>query len=111
MPHLIIQTNEDGTVLIAAPQQIPPELMEGAESAESLEQAIQIAQEVLGAENTGGDQPADPNSMGGEASSSQQAAGAGDQGIPPQGGEALAETQPEREDEMAQGWSRAKKGH
>ena len=108
MPHLIIQTNPDGTVLIAAPAQIPPELMEGAESAESLEQAAQIMQDVLGAEQTG---EGDPNSMGGEQAPNPQAAGAGEEGASPQGGEALAATQPGREDEMEAGWNRAKKGY
>lgn len=63
MPTLIIQTNEDGTVSIAAPAQVPPELMADAEQVESLEQAAQIVQDVLGAEQTGsqGEQmPAEP---------------------------------------------------
>ena len=78
MPALIIQTNEDGTVSIAAPAQIPQELLADAETVNSLEEAAQVLQDVLGAEQTGeqappaapggsgpqGEQPMDPMEQG-----------------------------------------------
>ncbi len=60
MPALIIQTNEDGTVSIAAPQQIPPELLADAEQVASLDEAAQIVKDVLGADQAG-EQPAGPD--------------------------------------------------
>lgn len=67
MAALIIQTNPDGSVSIAAPTQIPPELMADAEQVESIEQAAQVLQDVLGAEQAGGtvpDESVDPAGSG-----------------------------------------------
>jgi hypothetical protein len=50
MAVLIIQTNEDGTVSIAAPAQVPPELLADAEQVGSLDEAAQVLVDVLGAE-------------------------------------------------------------
>lgn len=64
MSALIIQTNEDGTVSIAAPAQIPPELLADAETVASLEEAAQIVQDVLGADMTGGKEQDAPMDAG-----------------------------------------------
>lgn len=56
MPALIIETQPDGSVRIAAPAQIPPELMADAEQVGSLDEAAQVVVDVLGAEQTGAPQ-------------------------------------------------------
>ena len=55
MAVLIIQAHEDGTVAIAAPDQIPPELMPDAEQLAQVDEAAQIVKVVLGADQTGAD--------------------------------------------------------
>lgn len=79
MPCLIIETQPDGTVKIAAPAQVPPEMLADAETVESLEQAAQVMQDVLGADQgsgravepdadqTGGAPDGDADNMGGAA--------------------------------------------
>jgi hypothetical protein len=62
MAVLILQTNPDGTVAVAAPAgPLPPELMADAEQAASLDEALTLVGEVLGAEGEGkpvtGEQP------------------------------------------------------
>jgi hypothetical protein len=74
MPALIIQTNEDGSVSIAAPASIPDELMSDAEQVASLEEASQVVQDVLG---TAGEQPA----------AGSEEAGPGEGAAEPQGAE------------------------
>lgn len=48
MAILIIQTNPDGTAMVAAPAQVPPELLQDAVPAANLEEAMQLAQAALG---------------------------------------------------------------
>lgn len=48
MAVLIIQTNPDGTAMVAAPAQVPPELLQDAVPAANLEEAMQLAQAALG---------------------------------------------------------------
>jgi hypothetical protein len=53
MPALIIATQPDGTILVNALPEAPPEMMEGAQPAESLEEAASMVNDVLGAQQTG----------------------------------------------------------
>ena len=48
MAILIIQTNEDGTAMVAAPAQVPPELLQDAVPAANLEEAMELAKGALG---------------------------------------------------------------
>lgn len=68
MPVLIIQTNPDGSVSIAAPAQVPPDLMADAETVASLDEAAQVLQDVLGAEQAApGEQQQDPGRVADES--------------------------------------------
>lgn len=70
MAVLIIQTNPDGSVSIAAPAQVPPELMADAEQVASVDEAAQVVQDVLGAEGAG---PGAPMGEGGETATEEVA--------------------------------------
>ena len=63
MAVLIIQTNPDGTAMVAAPAQVPPELLQDAVPAANLEEAMQLAQAALG----GGEGAGMAGEEGGEA--------------------------------------------
>lgn len=82
MPTLIIEAY-DGRVRIAAPGQVPPEMMADAEEVSSLEEAAQLVIDVLGPEQGNSEQ--------------QPGDGASEEAAEPQG-------QPPQEDAMEQGF-------
>lgn len=65
MAILIIQTNEDGTAMVAAPAQVPPELLQDAVPAANLEEAMELAKGALG-QTEGAEEGAAPGGMEGE---------------------------------------------
>lgn len=71
MAILIIQTNPDGTAMVAAPAQVPPELLQDAVPAANLDEAMQLAQAALGqaegGEGAGGEGAGMAGDEGGEA--------------------------------------------
>ena len=75
MAVLIIQTNPDGTAMVAAPAQVPPELLQDAVPAANLEEAMQLAQAALGqAEGgEGGEGAGMAGEEGGEAAPGKEA--------------------------------------
>lgn len=106
MPALIIEVRDDGSVLIAAPAQIPPELMADAQQVASVEEAAQVVTDVFG---QAGEQQAAPE--GGE----QQRGNVPDESVPGQSGDGdvVTEQQPAADDEdaaMAEGFGAARKG-
>ncbi len=78
MAVLIIQTNPDGTAMVAAPAQVPPELLQDAVPAANLDEAMQLAQAALGnaegAEGAGGEGAGMAGWEGGEAATSTETA-------------------------------------
>lgn len=72
MAILIIQTNEDGTAMVAAPAQVPPELLQDAVPAANLEEAMELAKGALG--QTEGAEGAAPGGMEGEGAEGGEAA-------------------------------------
>ncbi len=76
MAVLIIQTNPDGTAMVAAPAQVPPELLQDAVPAANLEEAMELAKGALGQteEGEGGGAPAgEMGAEGGEAAPGKEA--------------------------------------
>lgn len=102
MAILIIQTNPDGTAMVAAPAQVPPELLQDAVPAANLEEAMELAEAALGqgesAEGGEGDDTMAGAGMagedGGEAAPGMPGAKADSTATGP------AQSAPQRDDEM-----------
>lgn len=94
MPAILICTHEGGQILVNAfpDDQIPPELLQDAQPAASLEEAASMVQDVLGA-------GAEGQQTGGEE-------GAGDQPGP----EAMEAEPADTDSAIEAGYNRAKKG-
>lgn len=114
---LIIQTNDDGTVLIAVPTvELGPEVMEGAESVASVDEAIQLATELLGPDEGG-----EPAEGGMGDNDNGDGMGGGDSGAYPQDAAPMGQSRgkapqagQDGEDQaiaLVEGFKRAKAGH
>lgn len=101
MAALILMTKPDGTVQVAVAQeaQIPPELMQDAETLPDVASAAQAIEQVLGegGEHQGADQGAGAESAAADAS-------AQDASQPP------GASEPDEDNAMAQGFNNARKG-
>lgn len=91
MPAIIICTKPDGRILVSAMPEAPPEYEQDAQEAASLDEALKLARDVLGEGQpaTGDEPPAEGDQP------------AGTEGMP----------MGSAEDQMAAGFSRAKKGY
>jgi hypothetical protein len=100
MPCIIICTDEAGQVLVNAMAEVPPEFLEGAQPAASLEEAAALVPAVLGAEGAGNATGAEATGGGMPAEEAQPGAEGAE---PPIAAE-------DEDDPMQAGFNRAKKG-
>lgn len=111
MPAIIIEISPDGATRINAMPSAPPELMQDAQDAESLEDALMVAKEVLGGKEQDamadgdaaaeGGEPHEQGEEGEESMESQE-----DIASPPQAGTNAA---PDEASAMQQGYASARK--
>lgn len=101
MPYIVICKKPDGSIEVAAhADEAPPELLQDAQPAASVDEAAQLVKDVLGeGEASGADQGTPEGSAPDQQSDTTAPSGA--EGMP----------MATRDDQMAAGYARAKKGY
>lgn len=109
MPYIVICKKADGSIEVAAhPGEATPEMLQDAQPAASVEEAAQMARDVLG-EGGGAEQPG--GMMHGEGMDKQMQMPMEEGGMPMSMPGAEGMPMESREDQMAAGFKRARKGY
>lgn len=103
--YIVICQKPDGSVEVAAhPGEASPELLQDAQQASDMDEALQLARDVLGQAGQGAEPSVDTPNAGNDAPADEEygaAAPSGAEGMPMES----------EEDQMAAGFKRANKGY